>query len=102
MAEITDEEALQVVQLQTMAVMCYLEDDHLSQRSYIRPIFARRKEQGDFYLLVRELELADNEYFCRYARFSLALLEEVLQLVGHLFNIVRHIIQTVKFFDFTN
>ena len=82
MAEITDEEALQVVQLQTMAVMCYLEDDHLSQRSYIRPIFARRKEQGDFYHLVRELELADNEYFCRYARFSPALLEDVLQLVG--------------------
>ena len=42
-----------------MAVMCYLEDDNLSQRSYIRPIFARRKEQGDFYHLVRELELAD-------------------------------------------
>ena len=53
MAEITDEEALQVVQLQTMAVMCYLEGDHLSQRSHIRPIFARRKEQGDFYHLVR-------------------------------------------------
>ena len=60
MAEITDEEALQVVQLQTMAVMCYLEDDHLSQRSYIRPKFARRKEQGDFYHLVREVKLADN------------------------------------------
>ena len=84
MAEITDEEALQVVQLQTIAVMCYLEDDHLSQRSYIRPIFARRKEQGDFYHLVRELELADNEYVCRYARFSPALLEEVLQLDGPL------------------
>ena len=56
----------------------------LSQRSYIRPIFARRKEQGDFYHLVRELELADNEYFCRYARFSPALLEDVLQLVGPL------------------
>ena len=84
MAEITDEEALQIVQLQTMAVVCYLEDDHLSQRSYIRPIFARRKEQGDFYHLVRELELADNEYFCRYARFSPALLEDVLQLVGPL------------------
>ena len=81
MAEIIDEGALQVVQLQTMAVM---EDDHLSQSSYIRPIFARRKEQGDFYHLVRELELADNEYFCRYARFSPALLEEVLQLVGPL------------------
>ena len=67
-----------------MAVMCYLEDDHLSQRSYKRPIFARRKEQGDFYHLVRELELADNEYFCRYARFSPTLLEEVLQLVGPL------------------
>ena len=53
-----------------MAVMCYLEDDHLSQRSYIRPIFARRKEQGDFYHLVRELELADNEYFSRYARYD--------------------------------
>ena len=59
------------MQLQTMAVMCYLEDDHLSQRSYIRPIFARRKEQ-------------DNEYFCRYTRFSPALVEEVLQLVGPL------------------
>ena len=94
MAEITDEEALQVVQLQTMAVMCYLEDDHLSQRSYIRPIFARRKEQGDFYHLVRELELAGNEYFCRYARFSPALLEEVLQLVGPL---IQHIVTHIGF-----
>ena len=91
MAEITDEEALQVVQLQTMAVMCYLEDDHLSQRQ----IFARRKEQGDFYHLVRELELADNEYFCRHARFSPAILFLLLVFI------VRPslIIQTVNFFD---
>ena len=48
----------------------------------MRPVFARRKQQGDYYQLVRELEIADAEYFGRYARFSPALLEEVLQLVG--------------------
>ena len=60
-------------------------DDNESRRDYIvyiRPVFARRKQQGDYYQLVREFEMADAEYFGRYAWFPPALLDEVLQLVG--------------------
>ena len=33
----------------------------------IRPVFARRKQQGDYYQLVREFDMADAEYFGRYS-----------------------------------
>ncbi len=81
MADISEEDALCLVQLQTIVVLHHF-DDNESRRDYMRPVFARRKQQGDYYQLVRELEIADAEYFGRYARFSPALLEEVLQLVG--------------------
>ena len=82
MADISQpqEDALYFFQLQTMVVLDQL-DDNESRRD-IRPVFARRKQQGDYYQLVREFEMADAEYFGRYAWFPPALLEEVLQLVG--------------------
>ena len=87
MSDISEEDALYLLQLQTMVVLDQLDNDH-ARRDYMRPVFARRKQQGDYYHLVRELEMADAEYFGRYARFSPALLEEVLQLVGP--HIERH------------
>ena len=81
MADISEEDALYLLQLQTMVVLDQLDDDH-ARRDYMRPVFARRKQQGDNYQVVRELEMADAEYFGRYARFSPAVLDEVLQLVG--------------------
>ena len=33
----------------------------------IRPVFARRKQQGDYYQLVREFDMADAAYFGRYS-----------------------------------
>ena len=81
MADISQEDALYLLQLQTMVVLDQLDDDD-ARRDYMRPVFARRKQQGDYYHLVRELEIADAEYFGRYAQFSPALLEELLQLVG--------------------
>ncbi|XP_064635780.1 uncharacterized protein LOC135492963 [Lineus longissimus] len=49
---------------------------------YVREIFARRWEQGDFNNLVREMELGDHTYFFKYLRLTPPLLEELLQLVG--------------------
>ena len=71
MADISQpqEDALYFFQLQTMVVLDQL-DDSESRRDYIvyiRPVFARRKQQGDYYQLVREFEMADAEYFGRYA-----------------------------------
>ena len=87
MSDISQEDALYLLQLQTMVVLDQL-DDNESRRDYMRPLFDRRKQQGDYYQLVRELDMADAEYFGRYARLSPALLEEVLQLVGP--HIERH------------
>ena len=71
MADISQpqEDALYFFQLQTMVVLDQL-DDNESRRDYIvyiRSVFARRKQQGDYYQLVREFEMADAEYFGRYA-----------------------------------
>ena len=71
MADISQpqEDALYFFQLQTMVVLDQL-DDNESRRDYIvyiRPVFARRKQQGDYYQLVREFEMADAEYFGRNA-----------------------------------
>ena len=53
------------MQLQTMVVMNHLEDIP-SRREYMRPEFARRKQQGDYYHIVRELECSDVEYFGKW------------------------------------
>ena len=66
MADISQEDALYLLQLQTMVVLDQLDDDD-ARRDYMRPVFARRKQQGDYYHLVREFEIADAEYFGRYA-----------------------------------
>ena len=87
MADISQEDGLYLLQLQTMVVLDQL-DDNESRRDYMRPVFARRKQQGDYYQLVRELEMADAEYFGRYARLSSALLEEVLQLLALISNVI--------------
>ena len=60
--DISEGDALYLMQLQTMVVMNHLEDIP-SRREYMRPEFARRKQQGDYYHIVRELECSDVEYF---------------------------------------
>ena len=81
MSAISEEEAVHLLTLQTIVIRQELEKTR-KKRLYVRPIFARRKSQGDYYHLVRELELSESANFERYARFSPELLEEVLRLVG--------------------
>ena len=81
MASAYDEDDAELLFLQYSAICMYLEPEKAA-RQYMRPIFAHRREHGDFYHLVKELELADGEDFMRYARFTPTLLQEVLKIVG--------------------
>ena len=76
-----DEDDAELLFLQYSASCMYLEPEK-STRQYMRPIFAHRCGHGDFYHLVKELEVADGEDFMRYARFIPTLLQEVLILAG--------------------
>ena len=82
MPAMEDDEVLHLMQLQISIVMNELETVESATRSYMRPIFAQRRQREDFYHLVRELELANSEYFGKYARFTPALLDNVLEAVG--------------------
>ena len=74
MAALSEDDAFVLHSLQNMAVQAYIESEH--PRMYMKPIFAQRREQGDYYNLVKELELADIEFY-NYARMTPALLKEI-------------------------
>ena len=68
MTAISEEEAAHLLALQTMVVAHEL-DRKRRRRLYVRPIFARRKNQG-YFNLVRELELFDSENFGHYVTYA--------------------------------
>ena len=49
---------------------------------WVRKIFQERKIKGEFYLLVQDLRLYDEEYFLKYFRMSVLQYEEVLSMVA--------------------
>eukprot|EP00112_Aurelia_sp_Birch-Aquarium-sp1_P001674 Seg1181.5 transcript_id=Seg1181.5/GoldUCD/mRNA.D3Y31 product="Protein ANTAGONIST OF LIKE HETEROCHROMATIN PROTEIN 1" protein_id=Seg1181.5/GoldUCD/D3Y31 len=52
------------------------------RRFWVRKIFAERKEKGEYYTLVRDLRLHDQEIFFRYFRMSPTTYEKLLGYVG--------------------
>lgn len=48
---------------------------------WVRPIFQRRREQGEFYNLVQELRLSDREFHFKYMRMSKERFDELLAQV---------------------
>ena len=54
------------------------------KRFWIRPILQRRKEQGEYFNLAREMQLADHESFFKYFRMSPTLFENLLAVVAPL------------------
>lgn len=54
------------------------------KRMWVRKIFEERKTKGEFYLLVQDLRLYDEEYFFKYFRMSVLQYEELLSMVAPL------------------
>lgn len=49
---------------------------------WVRKLFQERKRKGEFYLLVQDLRLYDEEYFFKYFRMSVMQYEELLSMVA--------------------
>ena len=49
---------------------------------WVRKLFKQRKTKGEFYLLVQDLRLFDEEFFFKYFRMTPVQYEEVLTMVG--------------------
>ncbi len=54
------------------------------KRFWVRPILQRRKEQGEYANLIKEMQLGDHESFFKYFRISPTLFEALLNLVAPL------------------
>ena len=54
------------------------------KRFWVRPINQKRKQQGEYANLIREMQLGDHESFFKYFHMSLTLFEELLHLVAPL------------------
>ncbi len=52
------------------------------KRFWVRPINRKRKQEGEYYNLVREMQLSDHESFFKYFRMSPNLFEKLLCLVA--------------------
>lgn len=52
------------------------------KRFWVRKTFAKRKQKGEFHLLVKDLLLADHEYFFTYFRMTPQKYEELLTLIA--------------------
>ena len=52
------------------------------KRFWVRPILQKRKQQGEYANLVREMQLGDHESFFKYFRMSPATFEILLRLVA--------------------
>jgi hypothetical protein len=55
-----------------------------ARRCWVRPIFSRRRQQGDFHNLIQELRLSDPESYFRYMRMSKERFDDILSKVGPL------------------
>ena len=78
MADINEEDALYLIQVQTMVVLDHL-DDSESRRDYIvhATSVGSAQQQGDYYQLVRELQMADAEYL-----YTLNILLNIYYMAG--------------------
>ena len=52
------------------------------KRFWVRPILQQRKQQGEYFNFVREMQMADHESFFKYFRMSPHLFENLLRLVA--------------------
>lgn len=52
------------------------------KRFWIRKIYAEREEKGEYYLLVQEMKLYDQEYFFTLFRISPGTFEKLLSWTG--------------------
>ena len=52
------------------------------KRYWVRHVYTERKQKGEFYLLVKDLQLHDQEYFTKYFRMSPTSLELLLSWVA--------------------
>ena len=52
------------------------------KKMWIRKIFQERKKYGEFHLLMKELRIADNEYFFKFYRMTPTKFEDLLRIVG--------------------
>ena len=57
-------------------------EEKYRKRFWVRPILQQRKQQGEYFNLVREMQLADHESFFKYFRMSPHLFENLLRLVA--------------------
>ena len=53
----------------------------VSRRMWVRPIFMKRKEQGDYHNLLQEMRLCDPESHFRYIRMSKLRFDSLLEKV---------------------
>ncbi len=51
------------------------------RRIWIRPIFAKRKQQGEYHNLLQEMRLSDPESHFRYLRMSRERFDALLEMV---------------------
>ena len=56
--------------------------DKYRKRFWVRPILQQRIQQGEYFNLVREMQLADHESSFKYCRMSPHLFENLLRLVA--------------------
>ena len=56
--------------------------DKYRKRFWVRPILQQRKQQGEYFNLVREMQLADHESSFKYCRMSSHLFENLLRVVA--------------------
>ena len=50
---------------------------------WVRPIFVRRRQQGEYHQLLQEMRLADPESHFRYMRMSKERFDRLLAMVSH-------------------
>jgi hypothetical protein len=63
----------------------WLKKNRNKKQMWVRKLLRERKTKGEFYLLVQDLRLFDDEYFFKYFRMSATQYEEILSMVAPLF-----------------
>ena len=68
-------------------ILLYLLRRRIQRRKYfkskwVRKLFVERKIKGDFWLLIKDMELYDHEYFFKSFRMSPTSLQQLLSWIG--------------------
>ena len=56
------------------------------RRMWVRPIYRRRRQQGDYHNLLQEMRLSDPESHFKFLRMSREKFDSLLQMVSFLFS----------------